>query len=147
MKGAKHIVNQVSDEMRLVRPKRGGDTHQVPTWWDLKPKGIKYTAAAILNVTTDVGILALVIPVSNSTILNIRSDGTGEFTFSGNRGVDRLAVMSEDLSTFYVEYQFAKISGGPVLKRTVNALPAPAAAPAAAPTFAERVASANLHLS
>ena len=143
LKGAKHIVNQSGDEMRLVRPKRGGDTHQVPTWWDLKPKGIKYTPAAILNVTTDAGILALVIPVSNSTILNIRSDGTGEFTFSGNRGVDRLAVMSEDLSTFYVEYQFAKISGGPVLKRTVNALPAAAPAPAAGPTFAERVAAAN----
>ena len=146
LKGAKHIVNQSGDEMRLVRPKRGGDTHQVPTWWDLKPKGIKYTAAAILNVVTDVGTLALVIPVSNSTILEIRSDGTGEFVFCNNRGVDRLAVMSEDLSTFYVEYQFAKISGGPVLKRTVNALPAPLnVAPAAppAPTFAERIAAAN----
>ena len=37
--------------------------------------------------------------------------------------------MSEDLSTFYVEYQFAKISGGPVLKRTINALPAVVALP------------------
>ena len=149
LKGAKHIVNQSGDEMRLVRPMRGGDTHQIPTWWDLKPKAVKYTAAAILNVDTSVGTLALVIPVSENTVLEIRSDGSGEFVFCNNRGVDRLAVMSEDLSTFYVEYQFAKISGGPVLKRTVNALPA--AAPAQAPepvvpegpTFVERVEDAN----
>ena len=49
--------------------------------------------------------------------------------------------MSEDLSTFYVEYQFAKISGGPVLKRTVNALPAAAPAPAAGPTLLSAAAN------
>ena len=149
LKGAKHIINQSGDEMQLVRPKRGGDTHQVPRWWDLKPKSVQYTAAAILKVTIDTGDVVLVIPVNTeNTILEVRSDGTGNFIFPQNRGVDRLAVMSEDLSTFYVEYQFAKISGGPVLKRTVNALPAstppaPAVVVPEGPTFVERVEDAT----
>ena len=123
LKGAKHVINQTGDEMMLVRPKRGGDVHQVPRWWALK-KSVAYTSAAIINVSTSAGALALVIPVdAENTELDIRSAGDGNFTFPVNRGVDRVAVMSQDLSTFYVEYQFAKISGGPTLKRTVNALP------------------------
>ena len=123
LKGAKHVINQTGDEMMLVRPKRGGDAHQVPRWWALK-KSVAYTSAAIINVSTTAGALALVIPVdAENTQLEIRSAGDGNFTFPVNRGVDRVAVMSQDLSTFYVEYQFAKISGGPTLKRTVNALP------------------------
>ena len=128
LKGAKHVIDQTGDEMLLVRPKRGGDTHQVPRWWALK-KSVQYTAAAIINVSTSIGDLALVIPVdAENTQLEIRSAGDGNFIFPVNRGINRVAVMSQDLSTFYVEYQFAKISGGPVLKRTVNALPEPAPA-------------------
>ena len=142
LKGTKHVINQTGDEMLLVRPKRGGDTHQVPRWWDLK-KSVQYTAAAIINVSTDVGMLSLVVPVdAENSLLEVRSAGDGTFIFPQNRGINRVAVMSEDLSTFYVEYQFAKISGGPVLKRTVNALPAPAAVPTG-PTYAERVAAAT----
>ena len=58
-----------------------------------------------------------------TTDIIIKHDGDGNFTFPSVNGVDRVAVMSADLGTFYVEYQFSKISGGPVLKRTVNALP------------------------
>lgn len=123
LKGAKHVINQTGDEMTLVRPTRGGDTHKVPRWWALKGS-VNYTAAAIFNVSTSVGDLALVVPVdAESVVLDIYSAGDGTFTFGVRRGVDRVAVMAADLSTFYVEYQFAKISGGPVLKRTVNALP------------------------
>ena len=123
LKGAKHVINQTGDEMTLVRPTRGGDTHKVPRWWALKGS-VNYTAAAIFNVETSVGDLALVVPVdAESVVLDIYSAGDGNFTFGVRRGVDRVAVMAADLSTFYVEYQFAKISGGPVLKRTVNALP------------------------
>lgn len=123
LKGTKHVINQTGDEMQLVRPKRGGDTHQVPRWWALK-KSVQYTTAAIINVSTSIGPLALVIPVdAENSILEVRSAGDGTFIFPQNRGIDRVAVMAQDLSAFYVEYQFAKISGGPVLKRTVNALP------------------------
>ena len=149
LKGAKHVIKHTGDEMKLRRPKRGGDVHQVPTWWALK-KTVTYTGAAIFDVSSTVGPLVLVVPVdAEGTDLSIKHNGDGTFMFPHKRGVDRVAVMSADMKTFYVEYQFSKISGGPTLKRTVNALPvaAPAQAPEppapAEPTFAERVADAT----
>ena len=123
LKGAKGVTKHTGTEMQLRRPARGGDVFKVPTWWALKHT-IQYTTAAIFKVNSSRGELALVIPVDpETTEIAIKHDGDGEFTFPSVRGVDRLAVMSADLGTFYVEYQFSKISGGPVLKRTVNALP------------------------
>ena len=127
LKGAKHVIKHTGDEMKLRRPKRGGDVHQVPTWWALK-KTVTYTGAAIFDVNSTVGPLALIVPVDlEGTDLGIKHNGDGTFLFPHKRGVDRVAVMSADLKTFYVEYQFSKISGGPTLKRTVNALPTPSA--------------------
>ena len=153
LKGAKHVIKHTGDEMKLRRPKRGGDVHQVPTWWALK-KTVTYTGAAIFDVSSTIGPLALIVPVdAEGTDLSIKHNGDGTFMFPHKRGVDRVAVMSADLKTFYVEYQFSKISGGPTLKRTVNALPTafvepPAPEPPAPPappepTFAERVAAAT----
>ena len=128
LKGAKHVIKHTGDEMKLRRPKRGGDVHQVPTWWALK-KTVTYTGAAIFDVNSTVGPLTLIVPVdAEGTDLGIKHNGDGTFTFTIKRGVDRVAVMSADMKTFYVEYQFSKISGGPTLKRTVNALPSAAAA-------------------
>ena len=124
LKGAKSVSKHTGSELTLRRPKRGGDIFQVPTWWNLKHR-VQYTSAAIFKVESTRGELALVIPVDpETTDISIRHDGGGAFTFPSVNGVDRVAVMSADLGTFYEEYQFAKISGGPVLKRTVNALPA-----------------------
>ena len=148
LKGCKSISKRVGDGLSLRRPKRGGDIFKVPTWWNLKHT-VQYVSAAIFKVTTGNGELALVVPVDpETTDIIIKHDGDGNFTFPSVNGVDRVAVMSEDLGTFYVEYQFSKISGGPVLKRTVNALPAPQVIipdpePPAGPTFAERAASAT----
>ena len=127
LKGAKHVIKHTGDEMKLRRPKRGGDVHMVPTWWALK-KTVTYTGAAIFDVNSTVGPLALIVPVDlEGTDLGIKHNGDGTFLFPHKRGVDRVAVMSADLKTFYVEYQFSKISGGPTLKRTVNSLPSPSA--------------------
>ena len=123
LKGCKSISKHTGDEMLLRRPKRGGDIFKVPTWWNLKHT-TQYVSAAIFKVTASVGELALVVPVDpETTDIIIKHDGNGNFTFPSVNGVDRIAVMAADLGTFYVEYQFSKISGGPVLKRTVNALP------------------------
>ena len=158
LKGCKSISKRVGDGLSLRRPKRGGDIFKVPTWWNLKHT-VQYVSAAIFKVTATAGELALVVPVDpETTDIIIKHDGDGNFTFPSVNGVDRIAVMSADLGTFYVEYQFSKISGGPVLKRTVNTLPvaAPAVAPPApepepepepeppaGPTFAEKVAAAT----
>ena len=123
LKGSKSISKRVGDGLSLRRPKRGGDIFKVPTWWNLKHT-TQYVSAAIFKVTASVGELALVVPVDpETTDIIIKHDGDGNFTFPSVNGVDRIAVMAADLGTFYVEYQFSKISGGPVLKRTVNALP------------------------
>ena len=127
LKGCKSISKHTGDEMLLRRPKRGGDIFKVPTWWNLKHT-TQYVSAAIFKVTATAGELALVVPVDpENTDIIIKHDGDGNFTFPSVNGVDRVAVMSADLGTFYVEYQFSKISGGPVLKRTVNAIPDPPA--------------------
>ena len=157
LKGCKSISKHTGDEMLLRRPKRGGDIFKVPTWWNLKHT-TQYVTAAIFKVTATAGELALVVPVDpETTDIIIKHDGDGNFTFPSVNGVDRVAVMSADLGTFYCEYQFSKISGGPVLKRTVNALPDPAPVvvpdppapepepepePPAGPTFAEKVEAA-----
>ena len=123
LKGARSVTKHTGGEMKLRRPARGGDVFKVPTWWNLKHT-VQYTSAAIFNVISTRGGLALVVPIDpETTDILIKHDGAGEFTFPKALGVDRVAVMSADLGTFYVEYQFSKISGGPVLKRTVNALP------------------------
>ena len=144
LKGAKHVIKHTGTEMKLRRPKRGGDVHQVPTWWALK-KTVTYTGAAIFDVESTVGSLVLIVPVdAEGTDLGIIHNGDGTFMFPHKRGVDRVAVMSKDMKTFYVEYQFSKISGGPTLKRTVNALPSPA--PAGVPfaqQWAEKIADST----
>ena len=48
----------------------------------------------------------------------------GNFTFPKCR-LERIAVVSADTTEVLVEYQFSKISGGSVLKRTLAGLPQP----------------------
>ena len=123
LKGTKHVINQTGDEFKLRRPKRGGDVHMVPRWWAMK-KTVNYINAAIFDVQTSGGPVAMIIPAdAEATDISIIADGDGNFIFPIHRCVDRVALMAPDLSVFYEEYQFAKISGGPVLRRTVNALP------------------------
>ena len=125
-KGAKSVTQHTGTEMRLTRPKRGGDTHQVLQWWGVKHRAL-YVDAAIFEVTTDFGTVNLVIPVDpETTELRIIHDGSGNFSFPYNRAIDRVAVYSTDMATFYKEYQFSRISGGPLLTRTVTAYPAAA---------------------
>ena len=124
-KGAKSVTKHTGTEMRLSRPQRGGDTHQVRQWWGLKNRTL-YINAAVFVVSSTVGELRLVIPVdTESTELRIRHDGAGNFTFPYNRAVDRVAVYSGDKTTFFKEYQFSKISGGSMVTRTVNPYPDP----------------------
>ena len=58
--------------------------------------------------------------------LEIRHDGFGNFTFPIAK-VERIGVVAEDSTELLVEYQFSKISGGSVLKRTLRGIPKPPA--------------------
>ena len=138
-KGGSKVVNS-SGTMKLVLPKGGGDFHRFPQWWNKKGT-VKYVEAAIFTVPLDNGeSVRLVLPdVGAAMTVEIRHDGAGAFTFPNSGNLERAAVVAADSTDLLVEYQFSKISGGSVLKRTVSALPEP---PAPA-TFAERVAAAN----
>jgi hypothetical protein len=63
--------------------------------------------------------------MSRHVDVHIHHDGLGNFTFPGCQ-VDRIAVVAEDSKDILVEYQFSKISGGSVLKRTLAGIPEPA---------------------
>ena len=138
-KGGSNVVGS-SGTMKLVLPKGGGDFHRVPRWWGTKGT-VAYVEAAIFKVPLDNGeTVRLVLPgVKAHMTVEIRHDGAGAFTFPKDGGLERVAVVGPDSLDVIHEYQFAKISGGSVLKRTIGNLPAPAAAP----TFAERSAAAN----
>ena len=124
-KGGTTVVGSTGG-MRLMQPKAGSFS-KFPRWWN--KKGGQYIDCAIFLVTLDNGCsVRLVVPASERMTLEIRHDGFGNFMFPACR-VDRIAVVSVDSTELLVEYQFSKISGGSVLKRTISALPKPAVTP------------------
>ena len=124
-KGGSVVVGS-SGDMKLVLPKGGGDFHRVPQWWSKKGT-VKYVEAAIFKVVLDdFSVVRLVIPnVKAHMTVEIRHDGSGNFTFPKEGGIERAAVVGIDSLDVLVEYQFSKISGGSVLKRTISSLPDP----------------------
>jgi len=124
-KGGARVVGHTGGEMQLVQPKKG-PLHRFPRWWNRKGT-VAYVDAAIFKVTLDSGLVVrLVVPATvGAHTLEIRHDGYGNFTFPVKNGVDRVAVVAESGTQIYREYQFAKISGGSVLTRTLNPYPAP----------------------
>lgn len=128
-KGGTHVIKKSGTGMRLQLPK-AGSTHRFPQWWNKKGT-VSYFECAIFKVTLDNGTaVRLVVPHSISMTLTIRHDGSGNFTFPVHTAVDRVGVVAEDSADLIVEYQFSKISGGNVLKRTVGTMPTPPPPPA-----------------
>ena len=123
-KGGTHVINKSGTGMMLQLPK-AGSIHRFPQWWNKKGT-VSYFECAIFKVDLDNGTtVRLVVPHSISTTLTIYHDGNGNFTFPVHTAVDRVGVVAEDSTDLIVEYQFSKISGGNVLKRTVGAMPTP----------------------
>jgi len=123
-KGANHVLtNNTEGRIRLIQPK-GGTINKFIRWWNRK--GSQYIECGIFRVELDNGtVVRLVIPhVKGGMTVEIRHDGYGNFTFPGCR-LERIAVVAADSSEVLVEYQFSKVSGGAVLKRTLSGLPTP----------------------
>ena len=140
-KGGKSVVGSVGT-MKLVLPKGGGDFHSIPRWW--KTKGtVSYVEAAIFKVPLDNGeSVRLVLPdVKAHMTVDIRHDGNGTFTFPNDGGLERVAVVGANSLSIIHEYQFAKISGGSILKRTLASLPEPVSEEI---TFDQLVAAADI---
>jgi len=129
-KGGATVVGQTGTDLQLVLPKRGGSVHRFPKWWN-KKGSVTYIEVAIFNVSLANGEkVRLVVPHTDPGMtFEIRHDGAGNFTFPqvSKGSIERVAVFAIDAPSLLVEYQFSKISGGSVLKRTISALPEPAA--------------------
>ena len=123
-KGANHVLtNNTEGRIRLIQPK-SGTINKFIRWWNRK--GSQYIECGIFRVELENGtVVRLVIPhVKGGMTVEIRHDGYGNFTFPGCR-LERIAVVAADSSEVLVEYQFSKVSGGAVLKRTLAGLPTP----------------------
>jgi hypothetical protein len=126
-KGGQTVSVNTGDGIQLIRPKRGS-LSKFPRWWDKKPGA--YIDCAIFRVKLENGFyVRLVVPATDRMTLEIRHDGFGNFTFPAAR-VERIGIISNDSLDLLVEYQFPKISGGKVLKRTISPLPPFPPAPA-----------------
>ena len=127
-KGGTDVVEHTGTEMQLVLPNRGS-VHRFPRWWNKKGT-IQYIEAAIFKVALDNGeSVRLVVPYIGPVTMEIRHDGYGNFTFpqKSKGAIDRVAIFGEGSNDLLVEYQFSKISGGSVLKRSISPLPTPPA--------------------
>lgn len=123
-KGGTHVLeNNTEGRIRLIQPK-AGTINKFVRWWNRK--GNQYIDCGIFRVQLESGVVVrLVIPhVKGGMRVEIRHDGFGNFTFPGCR-LERIAVVSELSSEVLVEYQFSKVSGGAVLKRTLAGIPSP----------------------
>ena len=119
--GVKAVTNHTGDELQFLSARKG-DTHPVMQWWDKKGQA-QYNECTIFNVTRAAGNLRMIIPTNMSSIVTIAYDGADDFSFYQYRDIDRVAIVAEDSNDILVEYVFPSISGGAIMKRTVEALP------------------------
>ena len=123
LKGYDDVTGQTGSDLTFIRPTAGRDFHLFPRWWNKKGT-IQYENVAIFNITRTGGDVRIVIPTTINTHIELMWDeGTDTFTFPIHRGVDRVAIV-DDTNALLQEYQFSKISGGSVRKRSISALPA-----------------------
>ena len=119
-KGGQTVSVNTGGGIQLMLPKRGS-LSKFPRWWNKKPGA--YIDCAIFRVKLENGAyVRLVVPATDRMTLEIRHDGFGNFTFPAAR-VERVGIVADDSPELLLEYQFSKISGGKVLKRTLAGLP------------------------
>lgn len=86
LKGVKVIRynGEKTGDFQLVRPERGGDTHMLPKWWELKANNQLYLDCTVLEV----GGYHLVLDTQMQSEIRIIWDGT-DFTFPYWRNIKR----------------------------------------------------------
>ena len=132
LKGVKDVRKHTGDEMMLVNPRRGGNTHQIKEWWR-NSVNTTYTACTVFKVTTGVGSVHLVLPTGKSEDCDIRIDHDGSFNFAFYHinEIDRAALFTADFQLIE-HYIFPSIAGGSIVTVTPpGAADRPTAAPPA----------------
>ena len=91
LKGVKVIRynSEKTGDFTLVRPDRGGDTHMLPKWWDLKANNQVYLDCTVLEIDGN----HLVIDTQMQSELRIIFDGT-DITFPSWRNIERAALFA-----------------------------------------------------
>ena len=115
--GVKDVKKHTGTEMRLARPKHGGDTHHLKEWWKGNRKGKCYVDCTVFNVTVGGDTCKLAIDSNMSTNLRIDHDGAFGFDFFGINEVRRAALFTSDYEIIE-HYVFPAISGGKVMTVT-----------------------------
>ena len=124
LKGYDDVTGQTGSDLTFIRP-NGRDFHLFPKWYD-KKGSVQYLNCSIFTVSRTDGDIKIVIPTSINTHIELLwEDTTDTFKFPVHRGVDRVAIVDPSTNALLQEYQFSKISGGAVLKRSIASLPTP----------------------
>ena len=133
--GVKGVRKQTGTEMSIIRPLRGGDTHQVKEWWR-KSVNTTYATCTIFKVTTGDGTVKLALPTGKFETTNVKiiHDGNFNFTFTGINELDRAALFTENMELIE-HYIFPSISGGKIVTVTPPGAADRPAAPPPPPTI------------
>lgn len=117
LKGVKDVRKHTGSEMVLMRPKRGGDTHQLKKWWLMNANSTVYVSCSLFKVTAGGGSVYLAIDSQEMSTIRIDHDGSFNFTFYAINGISRAALYDENMALIE-HYAFPKISGGKVMTIT-----------------------------
>ena len=115
--GVKGVKKHAGSELRLTRPKRGGDTHSVKKWWCGAGASTVYAECAVFDVTVGNNTCKLAVNASAGSHVTILHDGAFGFTFRGIHGIKRAALFTSDYQLIE-HYVFPAISGGKVMTVT-----------------------------
>ena len=95
-------------EVTLDRPTTGLEQFQMRKWWG--PNGVapsskkSYVKVTRFSIARGGPDYKLCVACSKDAVLHVEYDGNETFTFPVARGVERVAVFSDDLSTLHVDY-------------------------------------------
>jgi len=117
LKGVKDVRKHTGSEMVLMRPKRGGDTHQLKKWWLINANSTVYVSCSLFKVAAGAGSVYLAIDSQEMSTIRIDHDGFANFTFYAINGISRAALYDENMALIE-HYVFPKISGGKVMTVT-----------------------------
>jgi len=158
LKGVKDVQKHKGTEMLLMRPKRGGDTHQIKKWWAMNAKSAIYVGCSVFKVTGAAGDVYLALDTNEMSTIRIDHDGSYGFNFYGISQLSRAALFTDSWELIE-HYMFPKIAKGPITTVTPPGAgvrptsfvapsqdpePEPEPAPEPEPTFNELVAAADL---
>jgi plastocyanin len=117
LKGVKDVRKHTGSEMMLVRPKRGGDTHQLKKWWLTNINSTVYVGCSLFRVTAGGGSVYLAVDSQEMSTIRIDHDGSFNFAFYGINGISRAALYDENMALIE-HYVFPRISGGRIMTVT-----------------------------